>query len=82
MFKFFLTGVVSTPTNLRSKPSVEWISQKSWLEILQLSLIDPFFATLPNHVEENLDGWGILSEINNPMSFELFDEYTNEITEF
>ena len=26
LFKFFLTGVVSTPPNLREKPNVEWLT--------------------------------------------------------
>ena len=82
LFRFLLTGVLSTPKNYRKKPDVEWINEKSWQELLQISLIDEKFENLPFHFENNLEEWEKITFVNNLDEFKIPNIFSNLLTDF
>ena len=60
---FLTAGNSLDKTNYKPKPTPDWITEKMWTNILALSLHCfssegiPFFKTLPESIQNNLDDW-------------------------
>lgn len=68
-WKFFLTGGIALE-NPYPNPAPDWLSEKSWSEVVRLSAM-PQFAKLMNHVSSNVQAWKVLYDSPEPQNVKL-----------
>ncbi|XP_017847923.1 dynein heavy chain 10, axonemal [Drosophila busckii] len=63
---FFIKGSIALTKSERTNPS-KWLSEKSWEDVLKLSLDFPdSFGSLPDHFGVNLNEWKEWFDLENP----------------
>ncbi|KAJ3299892.1 Dynein heavy chain 10, axonemal [Borealophlyctis nickersoniae] len=78
---FFLKGDVSLEQPATPKP-FPWVTAQGWKDLLRLSTLNPAFAMLPQHLQNNEAEWHAWVREDAPENVPLPLEYSERLTPF
>lgn len=80
--RFLLTGGVAVGDIPDVNPAPEWLSDKSWGEIVRATAMGPDWAGLKDHVAEHVSDWRAMYDSTEPHKMLLPGEWAERLSTF
>lgn len=79
---FFISGGFALSEPITKNPTIDWLPEKSWIEISKISSVLPIFTNFMQSILENLLSWKEYYDTLDPINLFLPQPWETKLTPF